>query len=65
MSMSHFFTARRIATGDMRSTASTPYFSRVEVGLCESTVSEQSGMCSRSDETSVRRMDSSPILSKP
>jgi len=65
MSMSHFFTACRIATGDMRSTASTPYFSRVEAGLCESTVSEHSGMCSRSDETSVRRMDSSPMLSKP
>ena len=37
----------------MRSTASTPYFSRVEAGLCESTVSEQPGMCSRSEETSV------------
>ena len=51
--------------GDIRSTASTPYFSRVAAGSCERTVSEQSGMRSRSEVTSVRRMDSSPMLSKP
>ena len=49
----------------IKTITSTPSFSRVEAGLCESTVSEQSGMCSRSEETSVRRMDSSPMLSKP